>query len=169
MAESASDSGHLPEVSAAVPPRSFGRRKGKKLRPGRSALLETLLPRLAIPRPAAGVGLDPWALFPEPLRAIWLEVGFGGGEHLAAQAGAHPDVGLIGCEVFVNGIASLLRHLDVDGLENVRVFPDDARLLLPALPERSLERIFVLFPDPWPKKRHAHRRFIGPATLDLLA
>lgn len=151
--------------------RSFGRRKGKKLRPGRSALLETLLPRLAIPRPdpggVPGEMVDPAALFGS--RPVWLEVGFGGGEHLAAQAAANPDVGFIGCEVFVNGVASLLRHVDEAGLSNVRIFPDDARFLLKALPDRCLDRVFVLFPDPWPKHRHAGRRFISPATLDLLA
>ncbi|MBF0094164.1 MAG: tRNA (guanosine(46)-N7)-methyltransferase TrmB [Alphaproteobacteria bacterium] len=157
-------------------PRSFGRRKGKKLRPGRLALLDDLLPRIAVPRPAPGESVDPRALFAPAAservwlpERIWLEVGFGGGEHLAAQAAAHPDVGIIGCEVFVNGVASLLRHVDEAGLGNVRIFPDDARFLLNALPDRCLERVFVLFPDPWPKRRHAERRFISPANLDLLA
>ncbi|MFN3077549.1 MAG: tRNA (guanine(46)-N(7))-methyltransferase TrmB [Alphaproteobacteria bacterium] len=145
--------------------RSFGRRRGRKLRPGRSALLEGLLPRLAIPQPAEGERLDPWRLFPSPPRALWLEVGFGGGEHLAAQAAANPDVGLIGCEIFLDGIASLLRHVEAGGLGNVRLFPEDARRLLPALPDACLERVFVLFPDPWPKKRHAERRFLSPSTL----
>jgi len=113
--------------------------------------------------------LDPRALFARPVGAVWLEVGFGGGEHLAAQAAARPDVGLIGCEVFVNGVASLLRHLDSTGVDNVRVFADDARLLFPALPEACLDKLFVLFPDPWPKTRHAERRFIGPGNLDTLA
>ena len=149
--------------------RSFGRRKGKKLRPGRLALLETLLPRIEIPRPEPEALVEPRFLFSAHPRSIWLEIGFGGGEHLAAQAQAHPDVGFIGCEVFVNGVASLLHHVDDAGLDNVRIFPDDARFLLNALPDQSLERVFVLFPDPWPKRRHTERRFISPATLDLLA
>ena len=152
-------------------PKFFGRRKGKTLRPGRKALLEELLPRLHIPAPdlKAGGTIDPFTLFDERPRAVWLEIGFGGGEHLAAQAEAHPDVGFIGAEAFVNGIASFLRHAEDRGLANVRVFDDDVRLLLPALPEGCLDRAFVLFPDPWPKKRHADRRFIGPDNLDALA
>lgn len=128
-----------------------------------------MLPRLSIVLPGAGQSIDPAALFAVPVRAVWLEVGFGGGEHLAWQAAHHPDTGLIGCEVFLNGIASLLGHIQRDGLENVRIFPEDARLLFPFLPDGCLERVFVLFPDPWPKKRHAERRFIGPANLGQLA
>ncbi|MEO5372809.1 MAG: tRNA (guanosine(46)-N7)-methyltransferase TrmB, partial [Alphaproteobacteria bacterium] len=125
-------------------PRSFGRRRGKKLRPGRLSLVETLLPRLSIALPATGEGdLDPIALFGSRPRAVWLEIGFGSGEHLAAQAAANPDVGIIGCEVFVNGVASLLRHVEEDGLANVRLYADDARALLAALPDRCLERVFL--------------------------
>ena len=113
--------------------------------------------------------LDPQNLFPAKPSAIWLEIGFGGGEHLAAQAAANPDVGLIGCEPFVNGVASLLDHVDRLQLKNVRVFPNDARLVLDALPAASLDRCFVLFADPWPKKRHEERRFIGPENLPRLA
>jgi len=103
------------------------------------------------------------------MRSVWLEVGFGGGEHLAQLAEANPDVGLIGGEVFRNGIASLLGHVQARALGNVRIFPEDVRLLLPALPDGTLGRVFVLFPDPWPKTRHAYRRFISPETLDVLA
>lgn len=132
-------------------------------------LVETLLPRIAIATPKEGVTIDPKALFPRPVSEVWLEVGFGGGEHLAAQAAAHPDIGIIGCEVFVNGIAAMLGHVQRDKLDNVRIFPEDARLLFPALPDASFARVFVLFPDPWPKKRHIDRRFIGPANLPQLA
>ncbi|KAF0146648.1 MAG: tRNA (guanine-N7-)-methyltransferase [Rhodospirillaceae bacterium] len=125
--------------------------------------LETLLPRLRIPRPEGDI--DPWALFAVRPRALWLEIGFGGGEHLATQAHRHPEVGFIGCEVFINGIARALAHIEAGGLVNVRLFPDDVRLFLPTLPEGCLERVFLLFPDPWPKKRHAHRRFVAPANL----
>ncbi len=150
-------------------PRFFGRRSGKALRQQALGLLEDLLPRLAIGVPGRGDTLDPASLFPHPVTEIWLEVGFGGGEHLAEQAAAYPLVGMIGCEVFRNGIASLLGHISTNALENIRIFHEDARLLLPALPEASLARVFVLFPDPWPKRSHAERRFVGPANLDAVA
>jgi tRNA (guanine-N7-)-methyltransferase len=127
-----------------------------------------LLPRLRVPIPETGF-LDPFDLFQPRPRDVWLEVGFGGGEHLAAQAESHPDVGLLGCEPFVDGVARLLGHVDERGLENVRILDDDARLLLTALPDACLSRVFVLFADPWPKKRHHKRRFIGPGNLDALA
>jgi tRNA (guanine-N7-)-methyltransferase len=112
--------------------------------------------------------IDPSGLFPTP-RPIWLEIGFGGGEHLISQAEAHPGVGLIGCEPFINGVARLLAEIDARGLENVRLVVDDARLLLEALPDQSLERIFVLFPDPWPKARHHKRRIVNPTTAAAFA
>jgi tRNA (guanine-N7-)-methyltransferase len=148
--------------------RFYGRRKGRPLRKGQLHLIEMLLPRLAIERPAAGK-LDPSSLFTRKPRAIWLEIGFGGGEHLAEQARANPEVGMIGCEVFQNGIATLLAKVAASGLDNVRIYPEDAHDLLDALPDDSLDRVFLLFPDPWPKRRHADRRFIRPASLDLLA
>jgi tRNA (guanine-N7-)-methyltransferase len=150
-------------------PRLFGRRHGKALRQKARSLLTTLLPRLAILPPAEGERLDPAALFPRPVRAVWLEIGFGAGEHLIWQAVHHPDVGLIGSEVFVNGVASLLGHCERHAADNLRVFAEDARRLFPALPDACLERVFVLFPDPWPKKRHAERRFISPDNLGQLA
>lgn len=129
-----------------------------------------LLPRLAISLPPDDERvIDPFRLFERPPDEVWLEIGFGGGEHLAEQARAHPRVGMIGCEVFVNGIASLLGHVDRLKLENVRIFPDDARLLLDRLPEGSIGRAFLLFPDPWPKTRHQRRRFISRDNLDRLA
>lgn len=147
----------------------YGRRHGKKLRQRGQDLIHDLLPRLAIGEPAGGAVLDPRTLFDPAMDEVWLEVGFGGGEHLAAQAEAHPRIGLVGCEVFVNGIASLLNHIDRRGLGNVRIFPADARRLFPHLAEACLARVFVLFPDPWPKKRHAERRFICSDNLDVLA
>jgi tRNA (guanine-N7-)-methyltransferase len=113
--------------------------------------------------------LDPKALFPDPVTEVWLEVGFGGGEHLAAQARRHPQVGLIGCEPYVNGVARLLSLVEGDRLTNLRVFDNDARLLLDRLADASIDRVFVLFSDPWPKKRHQKRRFIGEETLRGLA
>jgi tRNA (guanine-N7-)-methyltransferase len=149
--------------------RFYGRRKGKPLRAGRRAVLDQRLPDLALPEPAPGEILDPVALFPGRPRAVWLEIGFGGGEHLAAQAAAHPDVGFIGGEVFEYGVAKLVAAVDEAGLSNVRVHADDIRPVLDHLPEASLERIFVLFPDPWPKSRHAKRRLIAPKRLDAFA
>ena len=146
----------------------YGRRRGRPLRRQRSTLLETLLPKLQLTAPAAGGALEPASLFAGPKDDLWLEIGFGGGEHLAARAAAHPDIGFIGCEPFINGVASLLQHVEARHLANVRVVADDARPILDALPDRSVGRCFVLFPDPWPKLRHAQRRFVGPANLPRL-
>lgn len=137
----------------------YGRRRGKKLRAGQEALLDTLLPKLLVKLPL------------EPLgdRELWLEVGFGSGEHLVWQAEQNPDVTLLGCEPFINGFAKCLAHIERAGVGNVRLFNDDARLLMAALPERSLSRVFILFSDPWPKTRHHKRRFVQRANLDVLA
>lgn len=148
--------------------RLFGRRKGRPLRALRAQLMETLLPQISLVLPEVGV-LNTAALFEPQAQALWMEIGFGGGEHLAAQAEANPSVGFLGCEPFVNGVAKLLVQVDERELRNVRVFPDDARKVLDALPEASLDRCFVLYADPWPKKRHAERRFIGKENLDRLA
>jgi tRNA (guanine-N7-)-methyltransferase len=146
----------------------YGRRKGRPLRKGRQFLFDELLPRLTIPIGEAAA-LDPATLFAPRKRAIWLEIGFGGGEHLAHQAEEHPSIGLLGCEVFEAGIASCLSHIAERNLENVRIHPEDARLLLTALQRRSLDRVFLLFPDPWPKRRTAKRRFVNRGNLDRLA
>ncbi len=100
---------------------------------------------------------------------IWLEVGFGGGEHLAAQAALNPDIGFIGCEPYLNGIAALLAQIEQQALGNIRIHDDDALALIAALSAGSVGRVFVLFPDPWPKARHAKRRFICAEALDQLA
>jgi tRNA (guanine-N7-)-methyltransferase len=138
------------------------------LRAGQSQLAASLLPEFSFAAPESGM-LDPASLFAAPTRAVWLEIGFGSGEHLAAQAEAHPDIGFIGCEVFENGVARLVGAAARQGLDNIRIFADDARKLLAALPSASIARVFVLFPDPWPKARHRKRRLIAPATLDRLA
>ena len=147
--------------------RVYGRRLGYRLRPGRQALLERALPGLRIALPDdEQARLELNGLFPAPVRDLWLEIGFGAGEHLAHQVRTNPDVGFIGCEPFVQGVAGLLRHLEADGTSGrVRIFPDDARLLLDRLPDASIGRLFVLFPDPWPKKRHHKRRLIDAETL----
>jgi tRNA (guanine-N7-)-methyltransferase len=157
-------------LSEAPPQQSrfYGRRRGRPLRLGRRRLAETLLPELQISLPEAG-RLDPKTLFAPGISAVWLEIGIGGGEHLAEHAAAHPDIGFIGCEVFENGVAKMLAEIDRRQLRNVRLFTEDARLLLPALSPGSIGRVFILFPDPWPKQRHHKRRLVAPATLDCLA
>jgi tRNA (guanine-N7-)-methyltransferase len=123
-----------------------------------------LLPRLTIPDGP----VDPRGLLPTA-HETWLEIGFGGGEHMAAQAARHPDVLILGAEPFQNGVASALRHIDEQGLSNVRLRAGDARRLLADLPDASVARVFILFPDPWPKARHHKRRLIQPETLADLA
>jgi tRNA (guanine-N7-)-methyltransferase len=113
--------------------------------------------------------LDREALFGAERRSMWLEIGFGGGEHLAQQAADHPETGLIGCEIFENGIVKLLAQIERRRLDNIRIFTDDARLLVAALPSASTDRVFVLFPDPWPKPRHHKRRIVSREILDGLA
>ena len=100
---------------------------------------------------------------------IWLEIGFGGGEHLARQASDYPDVGMIGCEHYIDGVAKLLSAIDAERLGNVRVHPHDARDVMDALPDGCLARVFLLYPDPWPKTRHHKRRFMCTENLDALA
>lgn len=144
-----------------LPLRSFGRRNGRKLRTAKQDLLDTLLPELKISLPQAA------SLKPHP--PLWLEVGFGGGEHLAHQADLHPEIQFIGCEPYVNGIAGLLSHIEEHKLSNIRIYTDDARDLINSLPDASLGRVFILYPDPWPKNRHHKRRLISTEFLDSLA
>jgi tRNA (guanine-N7-)-methyltransferase len=146
----------------------FGRRRGRTLRPGQKTLINELLPRLAINLPASGC-LDTDALFGASRSAIWLEIGFGGGEHLAQLAEQHPQIGFIGCEVFENGIVKLLAQIEQRRLDNIRIFGDDARLMIAALSPASVDRVFILFPDPWPKRRQHKRRIVSRETLDGLA
>ena len=144
--------------------RTFGRIKSRAIKPRQAALLETLLPKIAMPREP----FDPRDLAPNAAQ-VWLEIGFGGGEHLAAQAARRPDVLLLGAEPFVNGVASALRHIDELELENVRLHAGDARELMALLPAGSLDRLFLLFPDPWPKTRHHKRRLVGPDFIEAAA
>jgi tRNA (guanine-N7-)-methyltransferase len=148
-------------MSDAHPPlRSYGRIKTRTIKPRQAALMETLLPNL---RPPVGP-FDPRTLIPGAAEA-WLEIGFGGGEHMAAQALRHPDVLVIGAEPFQNGVASALRHIDDAALKNVRVLDGDVRELLARMPDASLARAFILFPDPWPKARHHKRRLVQAETV----
>jgi tRNA (guanine-N7-)-methyltransferase len=149
------------------PLRSFGRIKARPIKPRQAALMDTLLPAIAVPDPKAGP-LDPTAMMPAATE-VWLEVGFGGGEHMAAQAARRPDVLVIGCEPFLNGVASALRHVEAQGLKNVRIHADDARDVVDALPDASVDRVLILFPDPWHKARHNKRRLIQDETVGAFA
>jgi tRNA (guanine-N7-)-methyltransferase len=144
----------------------FGRRKGKRLRAGQDELVQNLLPSLRVTP-----GRSPAEMFPAAggPRETWLEIGFGGGEHLAAQARSHPDVNFIGCEPFVNGMAKLLAVIDHEKLGNIRVWDEDVTDLLPTLPEACLDRVYILYPDPWPKRRQRKRRLVSDETLAGLA
>jgi tRNA (guanine-N7-)-methyltransferase len=154
-------------IAAARPLRSFGRRRSRRIRGLRSDLIHTRLPQHAIALPKDVE--DPADWFGGRAKDVWLEIGFGAGEHLAAQAERHPQIGFIGCEPYVNGVGSLLIEMERRSLSNIRVFGDDVRLLLPHLRDHSIGRIFILFPDPWPKTRHHKRRLICEATLVSLA
>lgn len=146
--------------------RTYGRVRGRTLRAGRASLMGETLASLTLDperRP-----LDLGAIMPGA-REVFLELGFGGGEHLAAQAEAHPEALVLGAEPFVNGVASLLRHVQDRRLGNVRLHPGDGRELLAALPDSSVDRVFILFPDPWPKTRHHKRRLINAQTIAELA
>ncbi len=174
----------------------YGRRKGPKLSAHQTQLVETLLPKLALTPES---GRDPRGYFDDNVKDVWLEVGFGGGEHLLWQAQHHADIGMIGAEPYLNGIAKLLsslapaggcrataKHgrgegavqtetpphpspLPLRGRGNIRIYTGDARDIIDALPDASLGRVFILFPDPWPKTRHHKRRFVQIELLDALA
>lgn len=155
-----------PKTVDGAPRAFFGRRSGKTLHQGQRALIDELLPQLEIAQGEAPV--VPAELFPAASAHV-LEIGYGGGEHLARQAHENPSTGYIGCEVFSGGIAKLVQAIDRDGLTNIRLFTDDALKLLLRLPDASLDDVYLLYPDPWPKTRHHKRRFVSPVTLDELA
>ena len=169
---------HKGGAPGGAPWRNFyGRRHGKTLRQGQKDLLENRLAELA----PAGVGwaenpernpIDPKAMFPPTdtvAREVWLEIGFGGGEHMLHMAAANPDIGIIGCEAYVNGVAMLLSGIERAGVNNLAIHPGDARDLMDVLPGGSVAQVFLLYPDPWPKARHHKRRFINVDNLDQLA
>jgi tRNA (guanine-N7-)-methyltransferase len=149
--------------------RLYGRRKGKRLRRGQESLLKDLLPRIEIAELKPGVTLEPRELFDRRFDEVWLEIGFGGGEHLAALASQNPTVGFVGCDPFINGVAKLLAAIEAAKLENVRIYPGDGRAILEAVRPASIARVFALFPDPWPKVRHHKRRLIQTGSLGLIA
>ena len=150
-----------------APIRSFGRTGGRPLSARQQRLVDELLPVLHLPSGAAELS-EPEALLDVPPEELWLEIGFGGGEHVAAQARANPQAGLLACEVFVEGVAKCLSAIEEGKLANVRLWTEDARELVDRLPETCLDRVFILFPDPWPKKKHHKRRIIQPGFLDAL-
>ncbi len=169
------------ETSVKMAPKFFGRRKGRTIRKTKSLLLDRFLPRIRI---TPETNFDKQTLFGHPVKEVWLEIGFGDGTHLVRQALKNPDKGLIGIEVFQNGVANLLTLLTglkeggnlpdeinlADGREdNVRVYDNDARLLLAQIPESFVDRVFLLFPDPWPKKKHSARRFVNADNLKAIA
>ncbi|MEM8688007.1 MAG: tRNA (guanosine(46)-N7)-methyltransferase TrmB [Pseudomonadota bacterium] len=142
----------------------YGRQQGHKLRARQRELLDTLLPQLAIELPETGT-LDPQSLYEDRPASVFLEIGFGGGEHLAARAAEHPDRGYLGAEPFVNGMAKILSAIDDQKLKNIRLHHGDAREVLDCLPDASISGLFLLYPDPWPKKRHNKRRFVNPDNI----
>jgi tRNA (guanine-N7-)-methyltransferase len=155
--------------SWSVRPQLYGRGRGRGLRSGRRTLLAERLPSVELCLPVDGRTVEPRQLFAPTVSRVWLEIGFGSGEHLIGQALAHPDVGCIGCEPYLAGVAALLKEVERFGFANrVRVFTSDARLLLSRLADASIDRVFVLFADPWPKRRHHRRRLIQPETVEML-
>lgn len=140
--------------------RSYGRRRGRARSRRQQELWSQVLPRFV---------LAPEEMSSQAATDVWLEVGFGGGEHLLWQASHHPAVRLIGCEPFEDGVVKVLDAIDTQNLSNIRLWTDDARPLLRALPNASLSRVFILFPDPWPKARHQKRRLVSAQTIDALA
>ncbi|WP_316203455.1 tRNA (guanine(46)-N(7))-methyltransferase TrmB [Bradyrhizobium sp. SZCCHNS3051] len=146
----------------------FGRRKGHKLRAHQAGLVDNLLPNLALDLAAPAEAVLP-TLYHPPVDALRLEIGFGGGEHLAAEAKAFPTTGFIGCEPYVNGMAKILSAIEADNIGNIRLVAGDAAELLAWLPPQSLQRIDLIHPDPWPKRRHWKRRFVQDATIAAMA
>lgn len=164
-----------PVVTDVKPPpeRLYGRQRGHPLRPRQERLLDETLPRMRFLLERAA---DPASVFGHKPEQIWFEVGFGGGEHVLAQTNAYPEVGYIASEVFHNGLCSLLSRLVPVGEEAtapvpemLRLWDDDARQVLNVLPDACLDRLFLMFPDPWPKARHAKRRFVHPQNVALAA
>jgi len=150
----------------------YGRRQGKGLRPSQKQYLERDLAALS-PGPVDWDEnpdrrpLDLQAMFAD--RPVWLEIGFGGGEHMVHQAATHPGVGIIGCEPYINGVAMLLGKVRQADVTNLRIHPGDVRDLFDVLPAGSVAKAFLLYPDPWPKKRHHRRRFVTPEYLAPLS
>ena len=161
----------MPENSLNL--RSFGRRHGRKLRTHAQELVDDFLPTIQISRIAevqkCKKAEDLSAFLNLSNSAFYLEIGFGGGEHLAHIASLQPEISMIGCEPYVNGISGLLKQIEEQKLTNIRIFTDDVRELLAVMPDACLQRVYILYPDPWPKSRHHKRRLIQKPLLDALA
>lgn len=155
----------LPKTLSGEPRAFFGRRSGKTLHGGQKALVDDVLPQVEI---TLSGQLDPKTLFADAQKIV-IEIGYGGGEHLARKAAEEPSTGFIGCEVFTGGIGKMVQAIAAAELANVRLFTDDALKLLMELPDASIDAVYLLYPDPWPKTRHHKRRFVSPTTLAELA
>ena len=164
MSERKSDPARIEDGERAF----FGRRKGHKLRQHQAELIENLLPHLALDM-TQGAAADARAMFDPPAQELRLEIGFGGGEHLVAEAAAFPATGFIGCEPYVNGMAKILAQIEARNIGNIRLLAGDAAELLAWLPAASLSRIDLIHPDPWPKRRHWKRRFVQDKTIAAMA
>ena len=147
--------------------RVYGRRQGKPLKKASKDRLEKYFPKYSMS--LEDKTIDTSDLFDFTPEEYWLEIGFGKGEHLIAQAKANPEVGFIVCEPFLNGVSGLIDHMDRESVTNIRFFMDDARLLMDALPDQFFSRAFILFPDPWRKKRHYKRRVVSPGNINVLS
>lgn len=145
----------------------FGRRAGQTLRDNHARLIENMLPKLRVPDQPDALQ-NPQTLFADAVFEVWLEIGFGGGEHLAWQATENPPIGFIGGEPFINGVAKLLSLLEAGNISNVRIIDDDIRPRMDQLGDQTISRVFLLFPDPWPKLRHHKRRFVNQTNLNRL-
>lgn len=161
----------LPVDPHLASPRFYGRRRGRRLRAGILSALDSGLAQFGIPDLQNRAGdCHPGEFFKQRQYSSYrLEIGFGGGEHLAELAANNPEIGFIGCEVFANGVARLAQTVTGRAIPNIRVYNEDARHMLAALADDSIDQTYLLYPDPWPKKRHARRRFIHPENLNRLA
>lgn len=161
------------DTNSATPWRNFyGRLKGQSLNARQEQDLKELLPQICLENVSREDNPERSLLDVDAIRQgrpLWLEVGFGSGEHIVHQAKSNPDVLIIGCEIYVNGVASLLGKIRREGVSNIVIHPGDARDLLDVLPDNSLDKMFLLYPDPWPKARHHRRRFVTPEHLEPLA
>lgn len=147
--------------------RTYGRRLGRPLTDRQSKLIEEYLPTVSVEIPEGNTPVDPQIFF-NAAHPLWMEVGFGGGEHLASLAQKNPNINFIGCEPFINGVVSLLSAIDEMKISNIRIYNGNALDLIQQLPSQSLDRFYLMFADPWPKKRHHKRRFIQTKILDIL-
>ncbi len=154
-------------------PKFYGRRHGRTLKKGRMEALEKIQALYGINLSIGDIeekSIDPHQFFEGfDVEKIWLEVGFGNGEHLVAQALANPEIGFIGCEPFINGVSALCKMIEENNIQNIRIWPSDVRPFFDCLTAASLERIFILFPDPWPKKRHQKRRIVNQENLNKIS